>query len=252
MLDVLSACNGSASLDELTQALGEPRSSVHRILNTLVESDLVQKPRMRGGYRIGPKAMTWGSAFLNSVNLVEEFRAVVEPAVARTDETMQLAVLDWPDVVFVAHVDTKRAVRLATAVGRRLPAHATAAGKALLAFSPSSLPESYRDRPLSRLTPRTVTSFEELERHLARARRRGWAEASEESSVNLTCLAAPVRGYDGSVVAAMTICVPEPTLKLSDRRVLGRELVERSNELSRQIGWIDPYGLAEMTGEAGA
>jgi DNA-binding IclR family transcriptional regulator len=252
VLDVLATCQGSASLDELTKALGEPRSSVHRILNTLVESDLLQRPRLRGGYRIGPKAMTWGSAFLNSVNLVDEFRAVAEPAVARINETMQLAVLDLPDVVFVAHVDSNRAVRLATAVGRRLPAHATAAGKVLLAFVEGPLADAYGERPLAQLTPRTVTSLEELDRHLARARRRGWAEASEESSANLTCLAAPVRSYDGMVVAAMTICVPEPALKLSDRRVLGHELVERSNELSRQIGWGASYGLGEVAGEAGA
>jgi len=69
---------------------------------------------------------------------------------------------------------------------------------------------------MSRLKPRTAATAEELERHLAKARRRGWAEASRESSVNLTCLAAPVRAHDGRVIAAMTICVPEPTLKAPD------------------------------------
>ncbi len=241
VLDALAAFQGAATLDQLTRAIDEPRSSVHRILNTLVESDLLQRPSQRGGYRMGPKVMTWGSSFLRAVNLIDEFREVASPIVARIDETMQLALLDWPDVVFVAHVDSKRPVRLVTEVGRRLPAHATAVGKAILAFSGPSAAERYRHQELAKLTPRTVGTVEDLERQLAKTRRRGWAEASEEASENLTCLAAPVRAHDGVVAAAMTICVPEPALRLSYRKTLGRELLNGCNALSRQIGAEDCY-----------
>jgi DNA-binding IclR family transcriptional regulator len=235
-LDALTSLHGSATLDELTRVLNEPRSSVHRILNTLVESELLQRLGQRGGYRMGPKVMTWGSTFLRAVNLIDEFRAVASPIVARVDETMQLAVLDFPDVVFVAYLDSKRPVRLAAEVGRRLPAHATAAGKVLLAFSGTCVADRYRHMEMQKLTNKTVTCAEELERQLAKVRRRGWAEVSQEASENLTCLAAPVRGYDGRVAAAMTICVPEPAIKLSHRQELARELLDGCNELSRQIG----------------
>jgi len=239
-LDALTSLQGSATLDELTRALDEPRSSVHRILNTLVENELLQRQGQRGGYRMGPKVMKWGSTFLRAVNLIDEFRVVASPIVARVNETMQLAVLDWPDVVFVAYLDSKRPVRLATYVGRRLPAHATAAGKVLLAFSGTCVVDRYRDYEMQKLTPRTVTSVEEFERQLMRVRRRGWAEASQEASENLTCLAAPVHGHDGRVVAAMTFCVPEPSLKLACRQELSRELLDGCSDLSRQIGADDP------------
>ncbi len=242
-LDALTSLQGSATLDELTRLLDEPRSSVHRILNTLVETDLLQRPGQRGGYRMGPKVMTWGSTFLRAVNLIDEFRTVAAPIVARVDETMQLAVLDWPDVVFVAYLDSKRPVRLAAEVGRRLPAHATAAGKVLLAFSGTSVADSYRDVEMRKLTKKTVTSVDELERQLAKVRRRGWAEVSQEASDNLTCLAGPVRNHESRVVAAMTVCVPEPSLKLSYRKELAGALLEACNELSRQIG-------AERTGSS--
>jgi DNA-binding IclR family transcriptional regulator len=197
---------------------------------------------------MGPKVMTWGASFLRAVNLIDEFRAVASPIVARIDETMQLAVLDWPDVVFVAHVDSTRPVRLATEVGRRLPAHATAVGKALLAFSGTSAADWYQGKELCRLTPRTACTIEDLERQLAKARRRGWAEASQESSGNLTCLAAPIRGHDGHVTAAMTICVPEPFLKLSDRQALGRELLAGCAQLSSQLGGEGAYAPAVAAG----
>ena len=241
VIDALALFEGSATLDELTQAIDEPRSSVHRILNTLVECEVLQRPGPRGGYRMGPKVMSWASSFMRAVNIIDEFRVVAEPIVARINETMQLAVLDWPDVVFVAHVDSKRPVRLVTEVGRRLPAHATAVGKALLAFSGTSAAEWYRNHEMPGLTPRTTTSVVEMERQLSQARRRGWAEASQESSENLTCLGAPVRGPEGRVLAAMSICVPEASLKLSDRRALARELLLGCGELSRQAGGDEPY-----------
>lgn len=239
-LDALTSLHGSATLDELTRVLDEPRSSVHRILNTLVENELLQRPGQRGGYRMGPKVMTWGSTFLQAVNIIDEFRVVAAPVVARLDETMQLAVLDWPDVVFVAHLDSHRPVRLATEVGRRLPAHATAAGKVLLAFTGTTAADRYRHVEMRKLTKRTVTSVEELDRQLTRIRRRGWAEVSQEASENLTCLAAPVRSYDGRVVAAATICVPEPSLKPPYRHQLVNELLGACDELSRQIGAAEP------------
>jgi IclR family acetate operon transcriptional repressor len=248
VIDALAAFHGSATLDQLTRAIDEPRSSVHRILNTLVETEVLERPGQRGGYRMGPKVMTWGSSFLRAVNLIDAFHEVAAPIVARINETMQLAVLDWPDVVFVAYVDSKRPVRLATEVGRRLPAYATAVGKTMLAFSGPSAAERYRHVDLKKLMPRTVGSVEELERQLARTRRRGWAEASEETSENLTCLAAPVRAHDGAVVAAMTICVPEPSLKLSYRQALGRELLSGCRALSHQIGGEECYKLPVAAG----
>ena len=180
--------------------------------------------------------MTWGSAFLRAVSVVDEFLRVATPIAARINQTVQLAVLDSPDVVFVAYVDSERPVRLVSEVGRRLPAHATAAGKALLAFSNLSISEVYRSHDMAQLTARTVSSVEELERQLERARRRGWAEASQEASANLTCLAAPVRAHDRAVIAAMTICVPEPSLKPTYRQFLGRELLGGCAELSRRVG----------------
>ena len=142
VLDALTAFQGAATLDELTKLLDEPRSSVHRILNTLVESEILQRAGPRGGYRIGPKVMTWGSAFLQGGQHRRRVLEVATPIAARINETVQLAVLDSPDVVFVAYVDSERPVRLVSEVGRRLPAHATAVGKALLAFSNLSISEA--------------------------------------------------------------------------------------------------------------
>jgi DNA-binding IclR family transcriptional regulator len=167
------------------------------VLTTRLAQDLVRRAGSRSGYRFGPKIMAWGAAFLREVDLLDEFRNVAGPIVRRINETMQLAVMDWSDAVFVAHIDSRRRVRLVAEVGRRVPAHASAVGKALLAFSSPEFLECYRSRPFERLTTHTVVSFDELAEQLAAVRRRGWAEAFQETDESLCCLRRPSAATTG-------------------------------------------------------
>lgn len=232
LLDALVARGGTATLDELTKAVGEPRSSIHRVLTTLAMADVVTRGDRRGGYRLGPRLVDWGSAFVRTVDLFEEFSQVARPLAHELNETVQLGVLDLPDVVFVANVDSSRAVRLATEVGRRLPAHATAAGKALLAADPSLLD---RVDALARLTPRTITSKKELATVFEEIREKGYAVSVQEATENLCCLAAPVHRAEHAV-AALSICIAAAGFEPEYLAELVRRLRKAASKLSRRLG----------------
>ncbi len=126
--------------------------------------------------------------------MVREFYRPAAPIHAQLDETIQLAVLSAPDVTFIARIDSTRAVRLVTHVGRRLPAHATAVGKAILAFSDPAEIEQVLAAGRRRLTDATITEPAALLEVLDQAQRDGHAREAEESSANLSCFAAPVFG----------------------------------------------------------
>ena len=174
----------------------------------------------------------WGSAYLRTVDLFEEFQTVARPVVADINETLQLAVLDFPDVVFVAKVDSSRQVRLVTEIGRRIPAYASAAGKVLLASRPE-LVEKYEEfRPL---TSRTLQSGEALAEHLSRVRKDGFGEELEETAEHLCCLAAPVTGAEGTV-AAISVCVAGSQLDPEYRDRLSTVIREAAEALSQRLG----------------
>lgn len=232
LLDALADHGGPATLDELTSKVGEPRSSVHRILTTLVNERVVYRAEPRGGYRLGPRLVDWGSAYLRTIDLFEEFQRVARPVVGDINETLQLAVLDWPDVVFVARVDSTRQVRLVTEIGRRIPAYASAAGKVLLASRPELVERYGQYRPL---TARTLRSTEALQDELERVRRQGFAEESEETAEHLCCVAAPVVGSDGAM-AAVSICVACAEFEPRYREVLSDVVRKAAADLSHLLG----------------
>jgi IclR family acetate operon transcriptional repressor len=110
--------------------------------------------------------------------------------------------------MFIARIDSTKVVRLVTQIGGRLPAHATAVGKAILAFSDAAEVDRIIAAHLPRLTANTITDPAAFRAELDRARRDGYATESEESSANLSCVSAPVFGPDDMVRAGITVCVP--------------------------------------------
>jgi DNA-binding IclR family transcriptional regulator len=234
LLDALAARRGAASLDELTRAVAEPRSSVHRVLTTLVAENIVHRTEARGGYRLGPKLVEWGSAYLNGIDLFDEFHRVARSIVSELNETVQLEILDWPDAVRVAKVDSSRQVRLVTDIGGRVPAHACAGGKVLLSFHPELVS---RYGTLTPLTANTITSLRSLRTELDQVREAGLAEETQEAAETLCGLAAPVCGRDGSgVVAALSICVATTCIEPGYRKILTDSVRGGAEELSRRFG----------------
>lgn len=209
MLGMLAERPGGARLSDLAGELQIPKSTARRILGTLCDLGVVRHDRPTRTYRVGSRLLEYAKFPLGlEPEMIREFHRVVTPIHAKQDETMQLAILSAPDVVFIARVDSSRAVRLVTHIGRRLPAHATAAGKAILAFSDPAEIDQVIGGGLVRYTDNTITDPSRFLTVLDDVRRAGFATEIEESSSNLSCFAAPVFGPDGLVRAGLTICVP--------------------------------------------
>jgi IclR family KDG regulon transcriptional repressor len=240
-LDILELflTDGTLSAPEITTRLGLPRTTVHELVNTLVDRDYltaVSGAPIR--YRLGMRLFQLGGHFANRLDLTREAQDVATEIAAQCDETVHVAVLDGPDVVYVAKMDSTHPVRMVSAVGRRLPAHCTAVGKVLLAaLSPEEFEERYPPgRLLAAMTPHSITSPARLREYLAEVRQAGVAYDDCESNEAVRCVAAGVRDSGGHMVAAMSISVP--TMRWNDqRRAEWTELVRSGAAgLSRRLG----------------
>jgi IclR family KDG regulon transcriptional repressor len=156
--------------------------------------------------RLGPKAVQIGAAAKRTTNLSQLFHQTARKIVEEIGETVQLTILDQAEVIYVAREDGTQPVQLASNIGGRLPAYATASGKVLLAALPDeSLDALYARRPLPTLTARTISSLNQLKPELSLVRERGYAHDNQETSEGLECLAAPIYDRTGQVVAAISI-----------------------------------------------
>jgi IclR family acetate operon transcriptional repressor len=156
----------------------------------------------------------------------------------QTSGTVHVGVLEGTEVVYVERRESQSTLLTFGTVGHRNLAHATATGKALLAFLP---PEEARARlearPLVALTPYTITEVRRLIDQLEEARRRGYAEQAEESRIGVGSVAAPIRDATRNVVAAISLAVPVATLTEPARRRFAAATMETASQISERLGF---------------
>ena len=224
------------SFQEMTDYLGYPRASMHGLLETLVADRWLAKDSSTKRYSLGIKAFEAGAAYQRINTLETLARRVMDRIRSDTGETVQLAVLDGLEAVYVAKAVGSRLLRLDSEVGSRLPAHATGVGKVLLSCLPErELHERLEGVELERLTERTITTHAGLMDELASIRERGFATDNEECTLGARCVAVPVRRVDGSCAAAMSISVPTAQHTAELRQRLARDLRRGAEELSHQL-----------------
>lgn len=183
---------GQRSLGELSKELNIPKSSLHGILRTMAGRGWVQPDRTGTRFGLGLRALQVGAAYLDGDDTVGLLRDVLDQLADGFGETVHLGRLDGSHVVYLAKRESVHPLRMFSAVGRRLPAHATALGKALLADRTGPEVDDLLPAPLPRLTPNTLTDLDALHTELARIRRRGYAVDREENSVGIRCVAVAV------------------------------------------------------------
>ena len=198
---------GQRSLGELSKELNIPKSSLHGILRTMSGRGWVQPDPTGTRFGLGLRALQVGAAYLDGDDTVGLLRDVLDDLAGRFGETVHLGRLDGAQVVYLAKRESVHPLRMFSAVGRRLPAHATALGKALLADRADPEVDRLLPRPLSRLTPHTLTDAEVLREELARIRRRGYAVDREENSLGIRCVAVAVP-LRTPAVDAVSVSIP--------------------------------------------
>lgn len=217
------------SYTEVVEESGLARSTVSRLLQALERNGLLERGK-DGRFRGGALFATYASRF----DRVESLVAAAEPSLERigeaTGETVNLGVPSGDTVVHAAQIDSTFVLGAANWVDVDVPPHCSALGKVMYAFDAIPMP---RGR-LERKTPRTLTKRTDLEHELEEVRRLGYALARGEFEEGLDAVAAPVRGPDGSVHAA--IGLSGPSLRIGDEhQQFGELLVEEAGLLAKVL-----------------
>jgi DNA-binding IclR family transcriptional regulator len=204
VLEALAVSGGRRSLGELTRALGIPKSSLHGILRTMVRRGWVEADETGTRFRLGLRAVQVGASYVDGDDAVVRFAGVLDGLAAAFGETVHLGRLSGNDVTYLAKRESVHPLRLYSAIGRRLPAHATALGKALLAQRGDAEVADLLAWPLPALTPNTITERVALHAELATIRSRGWAADRQENSVGISCFAVALGPVDAISVSVPT------------------------------------------------
>ena len=196
-----------ATTRDLVQSLRLPRTTVYRILNTLQFHGIVRRSAS-GAYALGPRLLSLAASAVPE-SAVEDLPAVAQPHLERlssaTGEGSKVSIVDDSQLLVVCAVSGKKEYALTVVPGQRLPLHAGAAGKTLLAHLPKAEVKALLDAGLIRYTPNTLVNAKKLMTELARVRRQGWAEDHGEYVPSIHAFAAPIMDPTGKVVAALSV-----------------------------------------------
>ena len=228
-------------LSEVAKALSIGRSNAHRTLQTLVECGWAQQDPQTSAYRPSLRLFELGTL----IDATADLRTLLRPRLAQlaqaTGETIHLATLDGPEIVYLDKFDSPLPVAAYSRVGGRAPAYCVASGKALMAATSTGVAELRQQLgTLVAHTPNTLTDFDELAADLQRVRERGYAENREEWRLGVCGLGAPVFNARREPVAAVGMSVPSIRFARTQARMLAGQLLACAHDASLLLGYRQP------------
>lgn len=237
VLEQFSAETDELGVTELSKRLKLHKNNVFRLLATLESRGYIEQNKATENYRLGLNCLKLGQTFVSQMGLLRQAQPILQELVEKTGETAYIGVLRRGEVVPLQSVEADQAVRAISLIGRALPLHATAAGKAHLAFEPQESIKTALPESLSRHTDKTLTKRGELLADLKAAAERGYTSEAGEYLADLAAIAVPIRDYTRAVVGSLAISAPEYRMGADRiRKELAPEALRAGRDLSSRLG----------------
>lgn len=224
-------------LSEASRYLGVASSTAHRLLAMLVYRGFIRQDPVSKAYLPGPALTSVAFAIFGRIDIARTVAPILRSLSERLGETVHVGMLDGAAVRFVAAVEGPTAVRVASRLGRTMPAHCTSTGKAMLAQLPQpELHQLLREENLERITDRSIGSRTALEAQLSQVREQGYAVNREESEEGVASVAVPIPTRAPGLRLALNAAAPQHRLSRSRYASVAAALVEAAKEIGDQLG----------------
>ena len=239
ILNLLGDRNMTAS--EICVALGQNKSTIHRLLYTLEYAGLIEKTSDMRSYRLGIKLVQMCSLRINDIELMTEAKPYLNDLVKDIQQTVHLAILKDNHAVFLDKIDVMNTIRMYSAIGRSIPLHCSAIGKALLLDKPDSeILDILNKVGMEKFTSDTLTSPNALLEQLHVARQNGFTVDNFEHEEHVCCIAAPIYDYRRRIIASISTAASRNAQM--DRQYLIRAMKNTAQKISASLGYAPKKG----------
>jgi DNA-binding IclR family transcriptional regulator len=238
ILEALGRSEKPQSLAEITAAVELPKTTVHRLLETLHYEGYVEQDPVTRQLFLSSKIMDLAASFLGRLDIREVARPLLIELWQHSQETVHLGLLDNREVLYVEKLESPHTIRMYSEIGRRAPLYCTGLGKVLLAHLPADEIELIvGQKQLRRYTENTLVDRAELFEEMAVIRSRGAAFDNEEHEKSVRCVAAPVYDVRQQVIAAISIAGPAFRMTPERQKDLEPHVVKAAQKISQRLGY---------------
>lgn len=239
-LTILEALGtGKKTLLEITNTVDLNKSTVHRLLQTLIYKSYVFQNE-DGLYALTPKLLQLGQQIIEDMDIIAVAKPFLEQLNEATGEIVHLVMIENNDAIYIDKIEAKHNVRMYSYVGKKIPLFSSAVGKAYLAFSDlDHLPIQLSDvlSQAERFTEFTLVTETDLKHDLEKIKARGYSIDQEENELGVICVAAPIYDYKGQIKYAVSVSTPK--FRLTDNKLdeYGNHVANTTLEISRKMGY---------------
>ncbi|MDD2574404.1 MAG: IclR family transcriptional regulator [Bacillota bacterium] len=238
ILETLAEEGRRMGVTELGQRVGLHKSTVYRLLSTLLEWGYVEKDSKESTYKLGLKIIDLGSIFLNNIELKTEALPYLNELKEKSQQPVHLARLEDGQIVYMEKVDVISSIRMYSDIGRRVPAHSTALGKAMMAhMNVAEVEEIISTRKLRAVTPKTITDKQKFMEELRKVKAKGYALDDQENEMGIRCLAAPIMDYRCKVIAAVSTSGAMELFTYERLEGLKQHVMDTAHNISIRLGF---------------
>jgi IclR family KDG regulon transcriptional repressor len=223
------------------------KTTVHRLLATLENKRFITRDQVTGFYRLGLRFIEMASLVLQDVELHRWAQPYLHKLSTQFGETVDLSILDGSDVIYLDVIESPQRLKLAAAVGQRLPAFCTASGKALLAFLPEDQIRKILGENLTRYTDCTPVSIADILSELRVTAERGYAVSEQEYERDINAVAAPIFDADHHPIASIAIVGPSFRLTKDRLPELGESIRRMTQLISNEVGLVALSAIITQT-----
>ncbi len=223
---------------QIANELDLAKSTVSRLLKTLLNKGYVKKNPETQKFSLGTKILTLYSSLMAEMEVVKEAHPILEALVKETSESVQLAELEGSDVIYMEQIKSNYPMQIFAHIGRINPVHCTSSGKLLLAYQDVEVIEDILSHDLKKYTSRTITDVDILKRELLEIRGLGYCFIESEFIDGIVSIAAPIRDYNKKVIAAVSLVGPIQRISGDKVPRFINKVVEAAKNISLQMGYI--------------
>jgi len=241
ILNYLSNAKRSVGITELSSKLSFPKSTIHRMLTTLLKHSLVAQEKETSKYKLGLQILKYSNSFYNSF----DFRQIAKPILKKvcTETSFATFLTIWQSyhsicIDSVTPYKKSNTHHLFVEVGKEMPLHCTASAKVLLAYQlPEDIKRIINKEHFIRYTPNTITEPEKLMIHLLEIKNKGFAICNEELEEGIKAIAAPIKNINGKTIASITITGLAKRMSSSNIERLIKIVTNSAQEISKRLGY---------------
>lgn len=238
IMEVLSDYDEGLGITEISTKIDLHKSTVYRLLGTLIYKGYVKQDKSTNKYKITFKLFELGNKSIENIDIVSVSRPFIEDLMERVNEVVHLVLLEGEEIVYIDKVESHNTIRMHSNIGKRSPAYSTSVGKAIMAYLPKQkIKEIWDNSEIKKYTKYTITDFDKFMEELKGIRKIHYAIDDEENELGVRCIGAPIFNHKNEPIAAISISGPTSRVTKESVEKQAKWVMKYAEMISKELGY---------------